>query len=215
MPRARFGHEPTIVLAEDGSIKNQRIEAYALLLADDVHRATAWKLLGGNIEGGSAVYRKQIETDPVFQQRMRALRAEKELFMADELFGESKWQAAQLWREARNTGNLTLAKQAFDARLKIAEREDERRKKESPAPQDGVAPQGRPGKPPTENPQTYTGMDAIKQKLREMGAPTPGVESPIVTNDTVESQPDGAVTQPPQFAPAVDFQTQLDRLLPG
>lgn len=211
--------EPVFYALEDGALSNPRMERYALYLVDEVPHTVAWPLTGGRMTGGSNQYRRKVEAYPPFAARVAALKQEKEDLMADDLYGEAKYMAMQMWREARATGNATMAASALAARMKIMEKEDARRPIEA-APQDGVKPQGRPGKPVTENPQTHTGMEAIRQKLLEAGAPVPG-SAPSDGKDAsnsaakinvavLEARP--AVVDMP---PPVDFQAQLDRLLPG
>lgn len=154
-------------ILEDGAISNPKVERFALMLADDVVPATAWRTLGGSNDGGSFAYRKKIETDERFLERLRGLKDEREILMADDLFGEAKWMARQMWREARAKGDSTLMKNAADMRMKILEKEDARSSAGDPAPRG-------PGAPVAPNPQSDGSLSDVRQRLLDKGIRAPG-----------------------------------------
>lgn len=196
--------------AEDGAVTNERAERLALLVVDGLSENQAWKLLGGKTSGRSWEYFSDIRTNPNYKGRVQQLLEEKDAFMADDLYGEAKWMANQMWREARATNNSTMMQKAAEMRMKIAEREADR----APAPQTGVLNQ-RPGKPSVENPQTFTGAEGVRQKLMQIGVPQPGAVSPP---PPVTQAPAPPPTQAPALEAAqntADFEAQLARLLPA
>lgn len=185
----RTAAEMKMVRGADGAIGNPKLERYALFLVDDVPGPDAWRAIGKRNEGGSMAYRRVVESHPVFQARLADLKAEKERLMTDELFGETKWMAAQMWREARCTANSTMMQKAAEFRMKIMEREV------ALAEKDGGSLPGKPGKPSIENPQTVAAVDDLKSRLIAAGVPAPGTKAAPSATPVVESQPAVAFSQ--------------------
>jgi hypothetical protein len=158
----------TFTQREDGSLTNANMERYCLVLAEGLEPVEAWKAIGKKNQGGSVDYRKRVEAYAPFVARLASLTAEREELMKDDLFGEMKWMANQLWREARAKGDTAGATKAAELRWKILEKESAMR---TVAPDQ---PAGRPGKPAVENPQTQHDLSGLKARLASMGAPVPG-----------------------------------------
>jgi hypothetical protein len=198
--------DPKLKLLPDGSISNKRVERYILFLVDEVPGAQAWRLAGYRNEGGSLAYRRKIEALPEFQLRLDNLMREKAEVMADEVFGEAKHMASQLWREARALGDSKMMIDAAKMRLTIAEKEAGQR----PAAE---TPSGRgPGRTAVENTAEKTGIDSIRQRLLDKGVAMPG-------SPTEQQAAAPVAVQKPAAAPAaepepmgMDLDTMLKRV---
>lgn len=183
-----------IVLRDDGSISNARAERLALMMADEVPRAQAWRVLGGKDKGGSAQYLRKLTTDPVFILRLEALMEErKDLIEKDPIFGESAYNARQLWRMARAEGDNALASKAADMLLKISTAIANRSGGGGPGDDlPGQLP-GKVGKPAAPVPENRP-ISQIKSMLADMpGIPAPGtVPDPAAAAAVDDDEDDGA-----------------------
>jgi hypothetical protein len=176
--------ETKVVRLADGAIQNPRIELFALLMADGVTRADAWRHAGYRDDGGSGQYRIRIERTAEFQARMKDLQDEKAELEKDPLFGEIKWMANQMWRQARCTNDAAMMTKAADLRWKIVDRETSRLQATEGAP---AETKGRPGRPSPENPQATAGLADLTARLMERGLPAPAAAAPGKPAPTVEA----------------------------
>jgi hypothetical protein len=170
--------EPRFHLTEEGAVSNSKVELYCLALADGVEGATAWKNAGYRNEGGSLQYRRKVEATSEFKARMATLMAEKADLEKDPMFGEMKWMAAQLWRDARAKADSKAMLEAAQMRWKILERETQFRGAAPQAAADAPAGDGKPGRKAVENAQATSSIDAVKKRLAKIGI-KPG-EKPTV-----------------------------------
>lgn len=141
--------------AADGSLSNSRVERFALFLADEVPATKAWALAGyTDVSGYAKDWRKRVERDPVFQERVRGLMAEKAESEADPSpFAAARWTAKQLWRDARAVGDIRASEKAADLLFKIGDREVTWLQATGGAAAAPAVPSGRgPGRPPIEVP---------------------------------------------------------------
>lgn len=196
-------------ISADGSISNLRLERLALMMADEVPVATAWKTLGGNNDGGSFDYRKKVEAEPRFAARVAELIAEREELMTDDLYGEAKWMANQMWREGRAKADTTLMTKAADMRMKILEKEDARR---------GASEGTRgPGAPVVESGLTNSSMGALRQALIDKGVAVPAAPGGQRLEAVRAPPPEPIIlvvaAEPDEAAPD-DFMARLDRAFP-
>lgn len=160
------------VRPEDGALARQKLEHYAILLADGLDAPVAWRLAGHQGKGGTNNYRRQVEADQIFKGRLRVLLAEKERCDADPIFGDAKWMALQMWREARMSNNLALLQAAAAMRWKITERELAFKEAEAPPPGDSKRA---PGRPAAESPGNagVSGAAEMRDVLIGMGVAPP------------------------------------------
>jgi hypothetical protein len=158
-------------LSEDGAIATVIAEQLALMVADGVKLTDAWRALGKTNTGGMLAYRQNIERDPVYIARVETLMAEKDLVLKDDVWGEMRWMALQLWREARAARDYKLMEKAADMRMKVADRQASARQAiDAPAEiVDAPSEKRAVGRPVTESPQTKIDMAAIKDKLIHIG----------------------------------------------
>lgn len=198
--------EPKFRLLEDGSISTKRIERYVLFQVDEVPAAKAWQLAGYRNEGGSLVYRRKVEAMPEYRERLETLLAEKAELMKDEVWGEAKQMANQLWREARATNDPKMMVEAAKMRLNIAEKEAVQR------PQAPASPGAGPGRTAVENPTNAATLDDVKRRLIEKGAPTPETKPVPAVPATAKTVVIKAATPPPA-APEPDTYPDLDAML--
>lgn len=194
---------------EEGALTNKTLERYVLMIVDDIPRAEAWRQLGKKNAGGSFEYKKRCEAHPPFIARVAQLLAEKEELMADEVFGEAKWMARQMWRQARATENAAMMQKAADMRMKILEKETSMGDRSGPA--EGVVTQGRPGRKSIDNPQATGAMDTVRQRLIDVGVPTPGSQPPP-EKELIRVVP---ATQPSLAPEQPDFMSAMDRAIPA
>lgn len=113
---------PEAVLLDDGRLRTARHEQLAILLADDLSPADAWKAVGGETRGNSVKWRAKLVKTPNFIRRLAALRDEKAELEADKLYGEIAWQNKQLYRLALIKGDMRSLQSAVEMSLKIAEK---------------------------------------------------------------------------------------------
>lgn len=198
------------VARADGRLSRPAAERFALLMAEGLEPPAAWRALGKKNDSGSLQYRKAIQDSPVFKVRLADLIAEKETLMQDVVFGEAKWMANQMWREARETGNATMMQKAAEMRWKIAEREADGGGREA----------GKPGKPAVENPQTQHAVEDLKQRLMQAGVPAPvsGGNGELINADKpnvstfAPSEEEVEKTDSPHTQPEIDLDAMLARV---
>lgn len=155
-----------LIMGEDGSLKRQKAERFALNLADGLTATEAWYVAYDKHPQANSSrqleLRRHFEQDPVFKLRVEHLMAEKEAVMSDGVFGNAMWMATQLWRRGVCEGDSQMMQKAADLTFRLSE-------KMAPPPEGG-APAGRgPGKPSAENPQSRRNPAQIKQALMDLG----------------------------------------------
>lgn len=163
-------YTPRIETLEDGSLKNRRLERYALFLADDIDRPDAWNI-ADNKPTGTQInysYQKRVNEDGAFTQRLRDLCAEKEELMAQDPYGPLIWQARQAYRHSVAKDDHKEMRANTELQMKLL---DLQRGKSPAGPTPDQIPRG-PGKPPTDVPQ-ITKPSQFKAHLRAMGVKTP------------------------------------------
>lgn len=160
-----------IRMLEDGSLSNRRAEQCALLMADGLTQPQAWRLLGGTNSEGSLKYRKKVFGHPVYKLRIENLMTEKAELDQDQHFGDVRWMANQLWRQAVATNDTNLMKEAAKLRLEVGKQMSGQRDKDMPG-----TPPARPGAPVSENSQARQSAAAIREGLIMKGLQTAKVE---------------------------------------
>lgn len=160
-------YEIRIHQTDDGSLSYPLAERLALMMADGVADTDAWRILGKENNSSGGRTRRAVLAHPVFKLRLEELMAEKAESEKDEVWGEPRWMAQQLWREARATGDLPLAQKAAEMRLRIAEKSQAEKPPPAPA-EEGEKVKGKVGAPAVEQPRSGD-VDDLKRRLAEKG----------------------------------------------
>lgn len=154
-----------VVMDEDGSIKNRRIEGLALLMADGLTQQQAWTLTDGeNSESGSRKYRNRITAHPVFKLRLENLMSERDKLYDDPLFGESLWMANQMYRHAVAIADMSMLERAVKIRFEVSKAMAANRPSLP-----GTPPTRGAGAPVAENTQTRQSANALRDSLMAKG----------------------------------------------
>lgn len=167
------GRGPEIAKIEvlsDGALQPLRAELFALARADGFEGSEAWAVSGG----GARSYKQRIERNPLFQERVAMLTAERTKIETGGVEGEALWAAKQNWRIARAGGVvaeihratvlLVETTRAFTGAGPIDQGG-------SAAPAEGEAPKG-PGRPPNQPRQLRVDVEQMKGSLLQKGIRT-------------------------------------------
>lgn len=150
---------------EDGSLSNQKVEQYAILLAENVVNKTAAISMTLATKGGnkpSSGYLANIHKSPAFKARLEELMEERAQLEVGGVWGRLEWQARQIYRKACAMNDLQGMQRATDTLYKIATRTDKPERPADPA-NDGETVHRGPGAPAVEAPVEEP--DSIKARL--------------------------------------------------
>lgn len=162
----------TIEIHADGTLNHDDLEQLACLMADDLTGPEAWKALGKANDGSPGAKRRFAEKHPVFVARLAILRNERTtLENGDQIFGEVRWMAKQLWRSARAKNDIKAMGEAAKLAFDIAKHQtDAGKTKADPIePDDGEADKRGAGRPAKENPQSKRDPVELRALLLTMG----------------------------------------------
>lgn len=162
----------TIEIHADGTLNHDDLEQLACLMADDLTGPEAWKALGKANDGSPGAKRRFAEKHPVFVARLAILRNERTtLENGDQIFGEVRWMAKQLWRSARAKNDIKAMSEAVKLMFDIGKHQaDSGRAKLDPAASDeGEADKRGAGRPAKENPQSKRDPATMRALLLERG----------------------------------------------
>lgn len=174
--------EAEATLLTDGRLRAPRQEHFALLLADEISMADAWKAVGGQTKGESIKYRAKVMRQPNFQKRVEALKAEKIELELDEIFGPVEWELRQAYRLALIQNDLRTLKEAVAMRLDVVKQKLSWREKMGglpipPPPTDQEAEEPAPDKNPVGRPaaaQKHARSTAdVRRELVALGVKPP------------------------------------------
>lgn len=160
---------------EDGAISNPKVERFALLVADGVGEAPAFRMVGYSDQTGYGKdWYRRIKRDPVVRARIDAVMAERMAAAGSESpFAMARYTASQLWRDARAAGDMVAATKASELLFKIGQQEVAYAAAGGGPALPGEVPAASrgPGRPPVELQQTKTrSIDELKRDLLERKA---------------------------------------------
>lgn len=161
----KIAYEPIVAANPDGSLKNERHERMALMMAEGFTDLEVWKTFSETQSKQSRKYGKRIYANNNFRKRVMDLAAEKQELERDPIWGEAKWMVNQLWRQAIACQDVNTMKEATKMRLTIAE-------KSAPPPEESTpsATAKGPGRPLAESAQSKgASIQDIKAKLMRVG----------------------------------------------
>lgn len=154
-------------LHPDGRLSNSKMELTALAVADGLKAMKHWRVVNGFIAHPPSDARNYsrylyaaVKT-PGFMKRVEILTAEREIVLAEPIWGEVKWDAMTLFRIARETNDLAMMAKGADILFKVAAAQAEQA-----APDD--APTGRVGKPSNPTPLITNDRSGLRDRLAKM-----------------------------------------------
>lgn len=165
---------PVLRLDESGALSTARAELLALGIAEGMEPSKAWiatygpgalpaKITRPN-EGWSGMLRRWLEKQPLFQQRVAALVAERDRLLQDDQWGYATWMINECFRDARTRGDSAQMLEAAKMRLRVAEKTAQVQ-----IPTETPLESAPVGRPVTENPQNRRQMAEIKRSLLTKG----------------------------------------------
>ena len=156
-------------LNEDGSMRHRRSELMAIAMADGVTSADAWEHIEDNEgelpkrrEYGRGAYRVQCAQGASFKRRLAQLKEEREKLMADDIYGDAKWAAKQIYRVATAKGDIAGMQKAATLLADIAKSQG------AATPGSGRGP-GRPATPSMAEFEAANGRSSPEELARKYG----------------------------------------------